>query len=675
MKDVLSVTNRKIQKNKLVQNLFSEYSIKVRAFESASLIAGWGHKDNTLEARRYAKDNYIQYISLEDGFVRSMRPGVVDENALSIIADGKGIYYNSSEKSDLDELIINASKIDDEERIQNLISRVIDNNISKYNNGNEDVPISADKHNVLIIDQTFADQSLIYGQAGEDDFQRMFVDAISENPDSDIYLKVHPDVILGKKKGCINLNKVNGKVKILDENYNPLALLKKMNKIYTATSQMGFEACLLGLDVYCYGIPFYSGWGIVHERSRNMPPVWRGYKRTPLQLFKAAYLDYCSYYLPGNSQKVSLDDVVSYIVNQKKALYKIPQRIHLVGMSLWKRTLLKMFLNNAEPKSITSGRKPLEEDGCANLFWGRRLADLQAAAEEKGLDAFFMEDGFIRSKGLGAELTPPMSLVLDRKGIYFDATVPSDIEEILNNIDLNEEQVERVERLINNIVNSRVSKYNVGRKVPLEVPAGDHDKVILIPGQVSGDASIKYGAVGEIKSNCELLAKVRENNPESFIIYKIHPDVYSGNRNDNELGTHGICDMVVSDYNIYECIDVADEVHVLTSLAGFEALLCGKSVHCYGLPFYAGWGVTTDYVSTERRKRKLNIQELAHGAIIDYPLYFDTETQLFTTPEAVLAKLADGDNSTADSSFLKRQLRKIKLLATQQWRANYAKFQ
>ena len=39
-------------------------------------------------------------------------------------------------------------------------------------------------------------------------------------------------------------------------------------------------------------------------------------------------------------------------------------------------------------------------------------------------------------------------------------------------------------------------------------------------------------------------------------------------------------------------LGIVDEVHTLTSLTGFEALLRGIEVHAYGGPFYAGWGLT-----------------------------------------------------------------------------------
>src|SRR3546814_15207879 len=46
-----------------------------------------------------------------------------------------------------------------------------------------------------------------------------------------------------------------------------------------------------------------------------------------------------------------------------------------------------------------------------------------------------VEDGFIRSVALGASKAPPLSLCMDAKTLYFDATTASTLEDILNNYD------------------------------------------------------------------------------------------------------------------------------------------------------------------------------------------------------------------------------------------------
>ena len=45
--------------------------------------------------------------------------------------------------------------------------------------------------------------------------------------------------------------------------------------------------------------------------------------------------------------------------------------------------------------------------------------------------ALRVEDGFLRSRGLGADLIPPLSLVLDDMGIYYDPNSPSRLETLI----------------------------------------------------------------------------------------------------------------------------------------------------------------------------------------------------------------------------------------------------
>ena len=74
---------------------------------------------------------------------------------------------------------------------------------------------------------------------------------------------------------------------------------------------------------------------------------------------------------------------------------------------------------------------------------------------------------------------------------------------------------------------------------------------------------------------------------------------------------------------------MVDEVHVNTSLAGFEALLRGKAVTTYGVPFYAGWGLTRDLGPVPaRRTAKRSIDELVAAALLIYPRYLDPVTGL-----------------------------------------------
>jgi capsular polysaccharide export protein len=103
----------------------------------------------------------------------------------------------------------------------------------------------------------------------------------------------------------------------------------------------------------------------------------------------------------------------------------------------------------------------------------------------------------------------------------------------------------------------------------------------------------------------------------------------------------GLCDEVLTDVSIHHLLNEVDEVHVMTSLTGFEALLRGRTVVTYGQPFYSGWGLTVDKLTCERRTRKLSVTELVAGALILYPSYRDKSLDNFASPEYALARMLE----------------------------------
>ncbi len=281
---------------------------------------------------------------------------------------------------------------------------------------------------------------------------------------------------------------------------------------------------------------------------------------------------------------------------------------------------------------------------------------------------WYVEDGFIRSTGLGSDLTAPASIVLDKTGIYYDPNKPSDLESLLQNKQFSQVEFERADALKNSLLANELSKYNLGgefKKTDL-INYKPKQQIILIPGQVEDDASIKQGCV-DINTNTALIKAVRDKNPDDFLIYKPHPDVVSGNRKGKieQSITDVNCDLVLLDASITDCLAVVDEVHTMTSLVGFEALMRDLKVVCYGIPFYSGWGLTEDFHAVERRTRKLTLNELIHATLIDYPLYMDWETSTLTTPEVVVEQLnkqieQQGGKQSNQVFWLIRFMRKVR---------------
>ena len=147
---------------------------------------------------------------------------------------------------------------------------------------------------------------------------------------------------------------------------------------------------------------------------------------------------------------------------------------------------------------------------------------------------------------------------------------------------------------------------------------------------------------GEIRGNLDLLARVRATNPDAFIVYKPHPDVDAGHRRGAipDAAAGAIADLIVRSVSTAALLGEIDELHTLTSLAGFEALLRRRRVVVYGRPFYAGWGLTTDLAAVDRG-RVLSLEELVAGALILYPRYLDPQTRLPCPPEIIIERLDD----------------------------------
>jgi capsular polysaccharide export protein len=183
---------------------------------------------------------------------------------------------------------------------------------------------------------------------------------------------------------------------------------------------------------------------------------------------------------------------------------------------------------------------------------------------------------------------------------------------------------------------------------------------VLVPGQVPGDASIRYGVPADspVRSNADLLAAVRETQPEAFVLYKPHPDVVAGLRHGGAGERHcpGLADEVLLHGAMDHLLGMVDGVHVLTSLTGFEALLRRRPVHVHGLPFYAGWGLTHDRLCCPRRGRGLQLDELVFGALIQYPIYVCRRSGDHIPPELALDQLLDWRSQPAQPLGLRRRL-------------------
>ncbi len=608
---------------------------RVKEACTCSGVIAWGLKPSATVAAIFAQRHNLALLRLEDGFLRSVALGS-NEPPLSIVLDDIGIYYDASKPSRLEKLIPHALTAEQRYRAQELICAWRAARVSKYNHAREYTAQLLEPY-ILVIDQVAGDISISSGLADKSSFQRMLAAALNENPKCTVVIKTHPDVLIGRKQGYFDLAALANepRLMIIAENIHPVSLIKHATAIYCVTSQIGFEGLLWGKRVHTFGMPFYAGWGLT---SDVLAVPERRHPVTLENLTYAALIAYPRYIDPETKQRCEPERLIAWMGLQRKMRERFPAIIDAIGFSLYKKPIVRRFFQGSQ---VFFDRNPIEGPEHATLAVWRRDA---VSTTINPSNLIQLEDGFIRSVGLGADLIPPLSWAMDTRGIYFDATRPSDLEHILQHGVFDIELTARAESLRERLVAHELTKYNVGtsRWHPPENCSEPKQSIILVPGQVESDASLSLGAP-VIRKNIDLLQAVRTANPSSYIIYKPHPDVVAGLRRTGQHEDQASywCDEIVIEVSMGNLLAQVDEIHTLTSLTGFEALLRGKKVVCYGLPFYAGWGLTEDKLSLERRTRKLSLNELVAGVLILYPTYISRTTGKFTTPERVLDELLD----------------------------------
>lgn len=620
----------------------------------SDVVVGWGQKENTEKARAYAKRRNLEYWRLEDGFLGYLSHPSLDGRRLSLVVDRSGIYYDAHTPSDLEGLLNRDDWITDDllARARDAMARIRRWRLSKYNHAPFDIsPDLKEKLNafkgpkVLVVDQTFADQSIQYGMAGDGMFMEMMQTALEENPTSLVLVKVHPDVLAGTKKGHFDLERTHDRVMFIADDVAPQALMERVDHVYVVTSQMGLEGLIAGKKVTCFGLPFYAGWGLTHDRQLCEARIAN---RSLEELFAAAFILYSRYVDPFTGDACELERILDILTAERQMARPRGKRALAVGFSLWKRGFIPEFVGLGAKNTVFIKPQMLDgydyQDGDIVVLWGRKH-DKEAEAVPDHIPVWRMEDGFLRSVGLGSDLRRPSSLVLDRTGIYYDGRGPSDLEAFLKKHDFDRHDLARGKALRQAVLGARVSKYNVGASGALDFRAKASGKpVILVPGQVEADASIQLGSP-EVKTNAGLLEAVHQSNSDAYIIYKPHPDVVSGNR--EGAVPQDVLDRctseVVADADIIDCLEAVDSVHTMTSLTGFEAILRGIKVTTYGMPFYAGWGLTTDQLGArlgERRGRDLPLDGLVYGLLCVYARYVQWPGGKSYGPEALVADIS-----------------------------------
>ncbi|MBA3908702.1 MAG: beta-3-deoxy-D-manno-oct-2-ulosonic acid transferase [Rhodobacter sp.] len=598
----------------------------------------WGRSPTAWRGEALAARQNLPLIRVEDAFLRSLHPGrATGEPPLGLLVDPVGVHFDAGQPSRLEQILLT-----DDLQNSNLLTRasvamarIKHLHLSKYNTHDPDLTAPPPGF-ILIVDQTRGDAAIRHAGASEATFRRMLDAALRDHPDARIVIRSHPETSANLRPGHFGPADADGRVTLLTDPVSPHRLLSAAAEVYTVSSQLGFEAILHGHRPHVFGQPFYAGWGLTHDEQ----PLPRRTRRLSAdQLFAGAMLLAPLWYDPCRDQLCPLEDVIDQLEAETRALREDRMGHVAAGMRLWKRSRLQAFFGT--PQALRFRDDPARADKLA-IATGRSLI-LWAGKEPPGFTpkapCLRVEDGFLRSRGLGADLIPPLSLVTDDRGIYYDPSRPSRLDALIS-APLPPGGRDRAEALLSRLRQAGLSKYNLtGQPLP-PLPQGHR---ILVPGQVEDDASIMKGA-GTVRTNLALLQAARQSNPGAVLIYKPHPDVVAGLRPgaipDESLA--GLADITLPSANPAALLAEVQEVWTMTSLLGFEALIRGLPVTCLGAPFYAGWGLTRDLGPVPDWRGTADLASLAHAALIGYPRYWDPVSRRPCPPEVILDRLSSG---------------------------------
>lgn len=586
-------------------------------------------------------------ITAEDGFLRSVQTGRQGDAPLSLIADRQGIYFEPDRPNDLRDLLRDGPILDkaQTQAASEGIALLREAHLSKYNDFDLAVPDLPDPF-VLVVDQTFGDASIKGAGADAGVFQQMLDAALAAHPDATILIKTHPETLAQKRRGYFDIGDQSERVVLFTEPVSPWILLDRARAVYCVSSQMGMEAIFAGHRPVVFGNAFYCGLGLTEDRHPDVIQI--GHRSTE-QLFHAVYINYCNWIDPYTNRASDFTATAQSLAAMAGFRRAHSKAKIFVGMRLWKRGFLRGFFDQGSgapqfiENVVQAAQAAKQKNGSVYVWSGKETVQLAQACADAKVPLVRVEDGFLRSAGLGAALVAPVSLALDDLGIYYDPTRESRLERLIaRNAKLSEGKRTRAAALRQAITALGLSKYNLKATGQVDLPKDRH--LVLVPGQVEDDQSILKGT-SIVSNNLALLQQARQRFGGSFIVYKPHPDVLAGLRDGGEAMAEiaQIADLVLEQADISALLDQVDCVATMTSLTGFEALLRGKDVVCYGAPFYAGWGLTEDLGDVpERRVARVSIEGLIHAALVDYPLYWDPVTGRPCAVETVLGRFATG---------------------------------
>ena len=132
------------------------------------------------------------------------------------------------------------------------------------------------------------------------------------------------------------------------------------------------------------------------------------------------------------------------------------------GFAHWKRDTVDPLLWGGHPvpfrPATMAELDELPSQAIVAVWKARTPAAFLERLEAGPWQIIEVEDGFIRSAGLGADCVPPLSIIVDDLGVHYDPTRPNRLEEMLQERDFTPDELSRAARLRSWLVQEGVRK-------------------------------------------------------------------------------------------------------------------------------------------------------------------------------------------------------------------------
>lgn len=436
------------------------------AADSIDAVLHWG-ADAKAQGLAYAKRHDLPIWYTEEGFIQAIKPPPV-----SILLDDCSSHDNANTASRLERWLASDEVADAElrARARNAMDHMLRAGVAHDNLAPPLVAegrsgsLRSERQRVLVIDQRTDDKSIRRGLGTPQSFQDMLDAACDENPDADILIRAP-----GTSRG--HLAAATGeRIHHFTRDVPILALVQQVDRVYVVTSLHGFEALMAGRPVTCFGAPWYAGWAATDDRVTIRR---RGRARSVEGLFAAAYMLYARYLNPNTGQPCEIEEIIEHLALQRANFAHNRGRLFCFGFRFFKKAYIRSYLRCPGNEIIfVSSAAVAERHGLDQssrlVVWGQRdTPELRGLAARRNLPIWRVEDGFLRSVGLGSDWAMPASLVFDKTGLYYDPRHPSDLESLLEHDTFTPAEIERAASLRERIVGTAVEVQRRWRRCPI----------------------------------------------------------------------------------------------------------------------------------------------------------------------------------------------------------------